>query len=101
MFLSPVGGTNGAIDIDPGDTVEIEVFIRDVSPPDVRGYQASLPFEATGGNEGSVDFVPVLSCPGEPELCSPRIITTREDYAYFQVQGAFLSTPQSLQRPYP
>ncbi len=54
MSLKPAGGVGNAIDVLPGSTVKVEVFIGNVAPTLLRGYQSRLPLQATGGSSGFV-----------------------------------------------
>jgi len=83
-----VGGENSTITVFSGETLVVEVFVADVAPTPLRGYQVTLEPEAAGGLAGTVSFLPngEFGCGAQ---CSPRINTTRPDYAFFQVAGAF------------
>ena len=67
-----------ATQIDPGDSVTIFVWLNDVSPEELRAYQATLPESAAGGAIGTLMHDPqgTSTCgvyqpfvPGNPDEC--------------------------------
>jgi hypothetical protein len=52
--LVPRGGTGNEISVLPGSSVIVDVFISDVAPTLVQGYQASVAVQASGGDSGTV-----------------------------------------------
>jgi len=74
----PRTGTGNEITVAPGASVVIDVFISNVAPSKLQGYQAALPQTASGGSLGSVTHNGVL----------PVIDTARADYVFLGL-GAF------------
>ncbi|NOT00389.1 MAG: hypothetical protein HOP29_07150 [Phycisphaerales bacterium] len=72
MSLKPVGGVGNNITVAAGSTVVLEVFISDVAPTGLRGYQSTLPFSATGGVSGTMMHNGVV----------PVVNTGRADYVF-------------------
>lgn len=56
ISLRPVGGTAGEITVEPGAEVTIEVFVQDLAPAKLRGYQVVMPAAGSGGSAGTLTY---------------------------------------------
>jgi hypothetical protein len=81
--------TTGAytINVNPGDTIDLEVFIADTAPALMGGYQIAFPGSATlVGGSGTITYV-------DTAMGSVAVDEARMDWAYFGIIGVsvFLS----------